>query len=352
MENFTASEATFTSWDGTELFYRSWQPPAAGNKALIIIHRGHEHSGRIAQQVKDLDLSDFWPSPGIIADTATRPASAAMPKATTIWLKILMLSYASCLPSMIFPSVISPSLPTVLGAVTASTWVHDFAPRIRAMVPCRAGLLHQTLCAIGDPLLRLLLKIKGKAFVSSYVKSKMLTHDATEARRFDADPLITRKIGVNILLEMHDTATRILKDAAAITTPTLILSAGSDWVVKKRPQQLFYQRLSSTKKQMENYPGFFHALLYEKDRHRPMADIREFIQHAFTKKIGCTALLEADRGGPTRTEYDLLRQPAAKTIAIGFAIQKFMMRTIAGSVKGFASVGKEGLIPASPGLRL
>ena len=50
----------FESWDGTELFFRAWPARAASNRAVIFLHRGHEHSGRIAQQVEE-------PSPAQLA---------------------------------------------------------------------------------------------------------------------------------------------------------------------------------------------------------------------------------------------------------------------------------------------
>jgi len=84
------------------------------------------------------------------------------------------------------------------------------------------------------PLLRLRQKLFGKGFVRSYVKARMLTHDPEQAERYHADPLIFRQIAVNILLDLHDTSTRILADAGAITTPMLLLGAGSDWVVTLR----------------------------------------------------------------------------------------------------------------------
>ena len=36
-----AAERTFISWDGAELFYRSWIPNKATDKALLLFHRGH-----------------------------------------------------------------------------------------------------------------------------------------------------------------------------------------------------------------------------------------------------------------------------------------------------------------------
>src|ERR1043166_7201001 len=48
--------------DGTELFYRAWLPENAGSagysKALLLFHRGHEHSGRWQETVEALGLDD------------------------------------------------------------------------------------------------------------------------------------------------------------------------------------------------------------------------------------------------------------------------------------------------------
>jgi alpha-beta hydrolase superfamily lysophospholipase len=47
-----AVEQRFPTWDGAELFYRAWMPARPTRKALILIHRGHEHSGRWQQVVE------------------------------------------------------------------------------------------------------------------------------------------------------------------------------------------------------------------------------------------------------------------------------------------------------------
>src|SRR5260370_11280948 len=53
-----ATEDAMTSWDGAELFYRSWIPAKAIDKALLLFHRGHEHSGRWQETVESLGLDD------------------------------------------------------------------------------------------------------------------------------------------------------------------------------------------------------------------------------------------------------------------------------------------------------
>ena len=48
-----------SSWDGTELFYRAWWPEGKkAKKALLLFHRGHEHSGRWQETVDSLGLDD------------------------------------------------------------------------------------------------------------------------------------------------------------------------------------------------------------------------------------------------------------------------------------------------------
>ncbi len=57
-QQMEATEQTFTSWDGAELFYRAWIPDKRPNKALLLFHRGHEHSGRWQETVDSLGLND------------------------------------------------------------------------------------------------------------------------------------------------------------------------------------------------------------------------------------------------------------------------------------------------------
>src|SRR4051812_38220224 len=52
------TEHTMPSWDSTALFYRAWLPDRPTDKALLLFHRGHEHSGRWREVVELLNLDD------------------------------------------------------------------------------------------------------------------------------------------------------------------------------------------------------------------------------------------------------------------------------------------------------
>src|SRR5262249_59238810 len=114
-------------------------------------------------------------------------------------------------------------------------------------------------------------------FVKSYVKSRMLTHDREQAARYDSDPLIFRQIAVNVLLDLHDTAKRLLADAGAIQTPTLMIGSGKDWVVSLKAQQKFFDRLSSTHKRFEIFPHAYHAVFHETNRREIIKLVRGFV---------------------------------------------------------------------------
>ncbi|MEX6034810.1 class I SAM-dependent methyltransferase family protein, partial [Providencia hangzhouensis] len=111
--------------------------------------------------------------------------------------------------------------------------------------------------------------------------AKFLTHDAQRIDSFNRDPLITRPIAVNILLELYKTADRLVADAGAITLPTQLFISGSDHVVHHRPQHQFFEKLNTPIKEKHILPGFYHDTLGEKERHIPLEKIREFIGKLF-----------------------------------------------------------------------
>ncbi|PYJ01468.1 MAG: hypothetical protein DME25_18060, partial [Verrucomicrobia bacterium] len=134
-------------------------------------------------------------------------------------------------------------------------------------------------------------------YVKSYVKAKMLTHDAEQARHYQADERIFRQIAVNILLDLYDTSTRLLADAGAIHTPTLMLGAGADWVVRLSAQREFFERLSSPVKEMEVFPALYHGVFHERGREQLIARARKFIVERFHQPPTRPALLDADQHG-------------------------------------------------------
>lgn len=318
------TEHTLRLRDGTELFYRAWMPSARASKALILFHRGHEHSARWQQTVESLALDDVavfaWDARGHGRSPGERGAADSL--ATIIrdaddFVRQIASRHGIRQEDMI---VIAHSV----GAVVASAWVHDYAPPIRGIVLATPAFRVKLYVPFAVPLLRLRQKLFGPGSVKSYVKAKMLTHDPEQAALYHADEFIFRQISVNILLDLHDTSTRLLKDAGAIAVPTLILGAGADWVVKLSTQRRFFESLSSPVKDMKVFPTFYHAVFHEKDRNQAIQPVRQFIQERFKDPSGPVSLLDADESGFTKREYDGLRRPGG----IAYSLPRAGMKTI------------------------
>ncbi|MGH7173327.1 MAG: bifunctional alpha/beta hydrolase/class I SAM-dependent methyltransferase [Gemmataceae bacterium] len=316
------SEHTLTLRDGTELFYRAWLPERPATKALILFHRGHEHSGRWQETVAALGLEDVavfaWDQRGHGHSSGARgsaPDLATVIRDADEWVRHLLAEHDIAPQDTI---VLAHSL----GAVIATAWVHDYAPPLRGLILATPAFRVKLYVPFAVPFLRLRQKLLGPSYVTSYVKANMLTHDAEQARRYNADPLIFREIAVNMLLDLHDTSTRLLDDAAAITVPLLVLAAGSDWVVQQSAQRRFVERSSSSIKQFEVLPGFSHAVFHEKDRGRIVEKVRDFILDRFAQPSSSPSLLDADRQGFTHDEYDRLCGSGGS----GFAPLRWLMK--------------------------
>src|SRR5262245_52617978 len=275
-------EKTFQTHDGVSLFYRYWPAitPRA-NGAILLFHRGHEHSGRMAHLADELDLPDFavfaWDARGHGRSPGERgfsPSLGTSVRDVDTFAKHIAASYGIPIESM---AVIAQSV----GAVLAAIWAHDYAPRVRCVVLASPAFKVKLYVPFARPGLKLMQALRGNFFVNSYVKAKFLTHDPERIASYESDPLITRPISVNILLALYDAAERVVADAQAITVPVQLLISGDDWVVDQRPQVEFFERLGSSIKEMHVLPGFYHDTLGERDRKQAVDKARDFIRARF-----------------------------------------------------------------------
>ena len=296
-----------SSWDGAQLFYRAWTPEAPAKKALLLFHRGHEHSGRWSEFVELLALDGVaifaWDARGHGHSAGERGGAdnfGTLVKDVDAFVRHVRDHHGFAVENMV---VLAHSV----GAVVVSAWVHDYAPAIRAMILATPAFRVRLYVPLAIPSLRFKQKFIGPGHVKSYVKAKMLTHDAKQAAQYDADPLIFRQIAVNVLIALHDAGTRLLADAGAIQVPTLMLAAGRDWVVSVKAQREFFDRLSSPIKRMHVFPAAYHALFHERERSQVADRVRDFVRERFATPPVKPSLLEADKYGHTWEEFERMK---------------------------------------------
>ncbi|MFL1705370.1 bifunctional alpha/beta hydrolase/class I SAM-dependent methyltransferase [Campylobacter sp. MOP7] len=344
-------EKTFLTSDGAELFYRHKSPSDQGQngnsnsaqssnlspqKAIVLFHRGHEHSGRMMFMSEELNLSDFhffaWDarghgkSPGERGDA---PSIGRLVSDVDEFIDHISKEYDIAKENI---AVIAQSV----GAVLVATWLHDYAPKIRCAVLASPAFDVKLYVPFAKEGLALLYKFKGNFFVNSYVKANYLTHNKERINSYNEDSLIARAISVRILLGLYEASKRVVGDAAAITTPLQLLISGDDWVVNHAPQHEFYNSLGSHIKERHVMKGFYHDTLGEQDRHLAFKKIENFINERFSKPLSEVDCTQADKFGFSREEADRLATPLCKFHPknICFSVQRFGMKLLSPWVKG------------------
>jgi alpha-beta hydrolase superfamily lysophospholipase len=305
----TPSEHLFTSHDGQQLFYRHWRAEGARRGAIVLLHRGHEHGGRMAHLVEELQLPDFevfaWDargngrSPGPRGDS---PSFAALARDLQCFVAHLCEQHALAQEDI---AVVAQSV----GAVVAATWTHDYAPKIRALVLASPAFKVKLYVPFARPGLALMHKLFGNFFVNSYVKAKFLTHDPQRIASYESDPLIARPISVRVLLGLYEAAERVVADAQAVQVPTQLLISGADWVVHHGPQHQFFDRLGSTIKEKHVLPGFYHDTLGELERAKAVEKVRRFVLQRFAEAPAIPDQRRAHEASPSQIESDALAAP-------------------------------------------
>ncbi|MDP3365567.1 MAG: bifunctional alpha/beta hydrolase/class I SAM-dependent methyltransferase, partial [Pseudomonas sp.] len=306
---------TFTTHDGVELSYRHWPAttPADGpRQAVVLFHRGHEHGGRMAHLVDELELPhcDFFAwdarghglSPGARGDS---PSFATSVRDVQTFVEHIGSQHAIAEQDL---AVVAQSV----GAVIVSTWAHDYAPKVRCLVLASPAFKVKLYVPFARPGLKLLHAWRGNFFVNSYVKARFLSHDPERIASFENDSLIARPISVTMLLGLYEAAERVVADAQAIQVPTQLLISGADFVVHRKPQEDFFERLGSLRKEKHLLPGFFHDTLGERDRAHALSRARRFILRNFEEPVTRPSLLDADRLGATCAEAEELAAPLPK----------------------------------------
>jgi alpha-beta hydrolase superfamily lysophospholipase/SAM-dependent methyltransferase len=323
-----AEEQSFATHDGQSLFYRHWPVEADVPRrgAVILFHRGHEHSARMAHLVDELDLPGHaffaWDARGHGLSPGERgysPSAATSVRDIQTFVEHIRDTYGVAIEDM---TVIGQSV----GAVLAAAWAHDYAPPLRALVLASPAFRIKLYVPLALPGLRLMYRLRGRFFVNSYVKPKLLTHDPERIASYQSDPLIARAIAVNMLLDLHDMAKRVVADAAAITVPTQVLISGADWVVHRKPQDQFFERLSSTRKERIVLDGFHHDTLGELERGKALAQIRTFVLREYDAPQTPVSLLDAHQRGPFFDEYAGLKKSPPPLMAAYWALVRGGLR--------------------------
>jgi alpha-beta hydrolase superfamily lysophospholipase/SAM-dependent methyltransferase len=318
----------FTADDGLALHYKTWNVQGA-SKALVLLHRGHEHADRWDTVVPSLAMPDTaiyaWEARGHGQSPGRRGHAAGF------------MEYVRDLDTFFHhlqkTHGLVPERTVVVahsvGAVIAATWVHDFAPRIAGLVLATPALEVNLIVPGALTSIRAMQKLKSDATIKSYVRGSWLTRDLSAAAAYDADKTISKDISAKILVDLFDTGQRVISDAEVMDRPLLLFSAGADRVVKKHAIDALYTNYGCEQKTHLTLKNARHAIFHDLCRDEVCGAIKRFAERCITNFT--PPRLEADLSHPaTNAEFADLKKPlpSPSLKGISFILQRASLGTL------------------------
>ncbi|WP_201502947.1 alpha/beta fold hydrolase [Psychrobacter cibarius] len=340
-----SGESCYNAYDGTAIYYRYWltMPLEDIKKAsqplrqVILLHRGHEHSGRLAELGEQFAIAGYqvfaWDARGNGRSGGIKDHAESVTELERDLDGFVQLVIGQTGIAIEDTLIVASSI----GAVLAAAWVHDYAPNIRGMILGTPALSIRLYMPFAIPSLKVARALGLMSRVSSYVKAQVLTHDKDAQQAYNADPLISNSISTDLLIDTHATGQRLLDDAGAITVPTFVLCAGKDYVVDKQAERDFYEAINTTNKRWQLYPDSYHAIFHETNKADVFADCINFAEQVFSKDVKAPDLSTAHINSASKDKVDRL---AIKPFNPSFAITRFAMQKF-GHVSDAIATGLE-----------
>lgn len=338
-------ESCYNAYDGTAIYYRYWltmpieQLKDADQclRQVILLHRGHEHSGRLAELGQQFAAAGYqvfaWDARGNGRSGGIKDHAESVTELERDLNDFVQLVMGETGIAIDDTLIVASSI----GAVLAAAWVHDYAPNIRGMILGTPALKIRLYLPFAIPSLKVARTLGLMSRVSSYVKAQVLTHDQDAQHAYNADPLISSSISTDLLIDTHATGQRLLDDAEAITVPTFVLCAGKDYVVDKQAERTFYEAINSPSKRWQLYPDSYHAIFHETNKADVFADCLAFAEEVFSTPVQTADLREAHLHSASKDKVDRL---AIKPFNPSFALTRLAMQTF-GHVSDAIATGLE-----------
>jgi alpha-beta hydrolase superfamily lysophospholipase len=119
--------------------------------------------------------------------------------------------------------------------------------------------------------------VAPKLGIPSGLFGRDLTHDATRAAAYDADPLVFKKATARWFRESQLAQARALEHAKDLRLPLYLVFGSEDKVAKLSTAKTFFDRVASTDKTWDERKGAFHEVLNEPEWKDLAGDIAKWM---------------------------------------------------------------------------
>jgi alpha-beta hydrolase superfamily lysophospholipase len=315
--------------DGLSIFYRYKQPAIKTQNVLLFLHRGHEHSARIMPFANNLSQDEYWCFAFDLRGHGRSDGPRAWAENFDVWVQDLNSFTGHIQQQFGLSPKDTVLIANSVGSVMALSWILNYAPNLKGCILGAPAFSIKLYIPLALPVLKLVSRFSNKRFVTSYVRSSLLTRDKNEAKAYDNDKLITKQIGVNILTSLFATVKNIFNRLKDFETPVLVFTAGKDYIVDNKYHNTFVNGISSAIKEHIFLPEFRHALFHEKDQQRILIPCQQFIKQLFLTEVPkqLPSIIPHAREH-TLIEYAQLSKKASPTKQFYYTTYRYLLEKI------------------------
>ena len=273
----THQQSTLSSNSGCRIYTQNWQPSDEPKAVLILVHGLAEHSNRY------VGIANYFTEQGYAVYALDHEGHGH-----SQGLRGYINSFDDFLTTLDqYLNNIANQHPGKklflvghsMGGVISSAYLLEHQQKLAGCILSGAAL------ATGDvisPLQKVVLNTLSKVLPKLPVlqlEANDVCHDPAVVEAYKNDPhVFTGKIRVRLITEILRTADRVLKNAANISLPMLILHGGDDKMASPSGSEKLYAGISSSDKTLKIYPGLYHEIFLEPEKLEIYAAIHTWLE--------------------------------------------------------------------------
>lgn len=270
---------TLTTGDGLRLHLRRWPAAGAARGTVQIVHGLGEHIERYGALAAALNAAG-WHVAGHDQRGHGRSEGArgAIPGSHALLYDLAAVS----------DHLRGPGRHVLLGHSMGGLVAARFVAETLQASPARwqrdVDLLVLSSPALDpglNPVQRLLLRLLGGVApnlgVGNGLKPAWISRDAEVVARYQADPLVHKRVTPQLVRFIVDEGRHVLALASRWRTPTLLMWAQADRCVSPAGSQAFAAAAPATVVTAHGWPGLYHEIFNEPEREQVIAKLTDWI---------------------------------------------------------------------------
>ncbi|MDZ4662151.1 MAG: alpha/beta hydrolase [Pseudomonadota bacterium] len=278
------TEGTFRGYDGTELFFQTWDVDSPKG-TILVTHGLAEHSecyNRLAEGLAPFNWSLIgWDLRGHGRSEGKR----GYVKHFGEFSKDLneLVNHLKTKVKVHEPLFL---LGHSTGGLISIQAVIDFGDMGTRALSLSSPLLGIALAVpqFKDMAAKLIHRFIPSLTLNNEIIYEHLTHDEQIYRSYASDPLRHDRISISLYLSMIETMDYAMLHASKIQMPLLTQLAGEDLITSVKASERFFERVGSQRKDLKLYKDYYHEIFNEVGRPLVYSDLNHFLS-GFLEKI-------------------------------------------------------------------